>query len=229
MTYIYSGLKGVYSSKTVEGAARFICQYTNILNARYGIIFFRVILRMTKHHKTFTKSSLQKEPTPWLSIAVGVFSFFLFSFHFKFPYVYFADFFSSFYSSIFCFVFSGSFWSFYLWKWSIFRLFMKVSFLVLKKTLNITKTLCPYLYHLLPWEIIPWQPSFLYCWVLLSVFQKEMNIVTLLSLIGEYHFIYSREKWCFPLESKSSRKFFAVLFLSVWSIPLSSGYVFNSL
>ena len=67
MTYIYSGLKGIYSSMTVEGAARFVCQYTNILDARYDIIFFwliRVILREpTKHHKTFTESSLQKEPT----------------------------------------------------------------------------------------------------------------------------------------------------------------------
>ena len=33
--YVCSGVKGVYSSKTIEGAAHFIRQYANILDAGY--------------------------------------------------------------------------------------------------------------------------------------------------------------------------------------------------
>lgn len=51
------GLKGVYSSKTVEGAARFICQYANILDARRRVVFLHQLTSLARK-KSFGRVGL---------------------------------------------------------------------------------------------------------------------------------------------------------------------------
>ncbi|KGN55820.1 uncharacterized protein LOC101213211 isoform X2 [Cucumis sativus] len=51
------GLKGIYSSKTVEGAARFVCQYTNILDARTRVVFLHQLTSLARK-KSFGRVGL---------------------------------------------------------------------------------------------------------------------------------------------------------------------------
>ncbi|XP_038906254.1 uncharacterized protein LOC120092116 isoform X2 [Benincasa hispida] len=51
------GLKGVYSSKTVEGAARFICQYANILDGRTRRVFLHQLTSLARK-KSFGRVGL---------------------------------------------------------------------------------------------------------------------------------------------------------------------------
>lgn len=41
---MFLGVKGVYNSKTIEGAARFLHQYTSHLNTRYAILYVMILL-----------------------------------------------------------------------------------------------------------------------------------------------------------------------------------------
>lgn len=65
------GVKGSYNSKTIEGAARFLHQYTSHLNTREGIAFLHSLASVAKHH-SFGRAGLMGLAECIASAAHGV-------------------------------------------------------------------------------------------------------------------------------------------------------------
>ncbi|EEF37970.1 RNA binding protein, putative [Ricinus communis] len=65
------GVKGVYTSRTIEAAARFLCQYTRYLNARKEIVFLHSLASVAKH-QSFGRAGLMGLAECIASAACGV-------------------------------------------------------------------------------------------------------------------------------------------------------------